>query len=43
MGLAVVHGIVRSHHGRITVESSQGCGATFDVYLPLIERDECVK
>ncbi|GIX48515.1 MAG: hypothetical protein KatS3mg131_2726 [Candidatus Tectimicrobiota bacterium] len=34
MGLAVVHGIVTSHGGAITVESAPGAGTTFTVYLP---------
>jgi CheY-like chemotaxis protein len=34
MGLAVVHGIVTSNGGAITVESAPGQGATFAVYLP---------
>jgi PAS domain S-box-containing protein len=34
MGLAVVHGIVTSHGGAITVESAPEQGATFAVYLP---------
>ena len=37
MGLAVVHGIVKSHGGNITVYSKVGEGTTFHVYLPLIE------
>jgi PAS domain S-box-containing protein len=37
MGLSVVHGIVKNHGGEITVESRPGQGATFRVYLPLIE------
>jgi PAS domain S-box-containing protein len=34
MGLAVVHGIVRSHGGTVTVESHPDEGSTFCVYLP---------
>ena len=34
MGLAVVHGIVTSHSGIITVASSPGQGSTFAIYLP---------
>lgn len=37
LGLAVVHSIVSSCKGRITVESSPGEGATFNVILPLLD------
>jgi PAS domain S-box-containing protein len=36
MGLAIVHGIIASHGGAITVESTPGCGTTFVLYLPRV-------
>jgi PAS domain S-box-containing protein len=42
MGLAVVHGIVASHGGAITVQSALGQGATFTVYLPQLAEDMAV-
>ncbi len=36
LGLSTVQGIVRSLQGAITVESAQGVGSTFRVYLPAV-------
>ncbi len=37
LGLAVVHGIVASHGGRVTVRPEVPGGTCFDVFLPLLE------
>jgi PAS domain S-box-containing protein len=37
LGLAVVHGIVSSHVGRIDVTSTPGRGTRIDVHLPMLE------
>jgi len=43
MGLAVVHGIIRSYEGAITFESELGKGTTFWVFLPCLERESPMK
>lgn len=37
MGLAIIHGIVKSLNGFVTCQSQPGEGAVFNVYLPVIE------
>jgi PAS domain S-box-containing protein len=40
MGLALVHGIVETHGGKITVDSKLGKGTVFSIYLPITKKSE---
>jgi signal transduction histidine kinase len=37
LGLSIVHGIIKEHHGTITVESQPGRGTKFVIALPAEE------
>ena len=40
LGLAVAYGIIQRHQGRIEVQSKEGEGTTFTIYLPLYHEDD---
>ncbi|MDD5167886.1 MAG: response regulator, partial [Syntrophales bacterium] len=40
LGLSVVHGIVKNHHGIISVSSRVGEGSVFNIWLPMIEEEQ---
>ena len=38
LGLAIVRHVAQAHGGEVTVESREGEGSTFTLYVPLAER-----
>ena len=39
LGLAMIYGTVKQHHGYILLESEPGNGASFTIFLPLLDSD----
>jgi signal transduction histidine kinase/CheY-like chemotaxis protein len=39
LGLSVTYGIIKQHSGYIDVESKEGEGTTFNIYLPITEKE----
>ena len=42
LGLSVVHNIIHSHGGAISVESNPGQGSCFKIYLPVVDAESLV-
>ena len=40
LGLAMVYGIMRNHHGVVDVESETNRGSTFRLYLPVVQQSQ---
>ncbi|MFQ5355585.1 MAG: PAS domain S-box protein [Mariprofundaceae bacterium] len=40
LGLSMVFGAIKTHRGFVDVESIEGKGSTFHIYIPLLEKEE---
>ncbi len=43
LGLAICHSIIRKHNGRISVQSREGVGTTFTIYLTAIDNQSVLR
>lgn len=43
LGLAITHSIIRKHNGHISVESKQGAGSSFLIYLPALKERQLLE
>jgi signal transduction histidine kinase/CheY-like chemotaxis protein len=43
LGLSMVYGIVKNHHGHIEYESESGKGTKFSIYFPVSKSDDVLK
>jgi len=42
LGLAMVYGAIKTHHGYVEIDSKKGKGSTFHLYIPLLKPKEVV-
>lgn len=40
LGLSMVYNIIKQHHGFIFVDSTEGCGTVFEIYIPVLNSKE---
>lgn len=42
LGLSMIFGALKTHHGVVTIDSVEGKGSTFHIYIPLLNQQEIV-